>query len=128
MKKVNIVIGVALPIFLLILLRTILIYSNRIIGPLARLEKQLDKAIKLDIAGDRRGAMKALGQGLHAIQDAWSHDLRTPQGTMTEHLRPTQGDPDDPDQNPFWWNLSRKATAEYIKDFTRARGLKPLCD
>ncbi|MFC1709071.1 hypothetical protein ACFL2J_03305 [Candidatus Omnitrophota bacterium] len=49
MKKVNIVIAIAGPALFLIILRMLLIYSNRIIGPVSRLEKELDKFI----AGDR---------------------------------------------------------------------------
>jgi len=49
MKKVNIAIAVAGPILFLMILRMLLIYSNRIIGPVQRLEKQLDRFI----AGDR---------------------------------------------------------------------------
>lgn len=48
MKKVNIVAVLVIPIILFFLLRTALIYSNRIIGPIPRLERELDKVI----AGD----------------------------------------------------------------------------
>jgi signal transduction histidine kinase len=48
MKKVDFVMAFGLPVILFLILRTALIYSNRIIGPIARLEKELDKAI----AGD----------------------------------------------------------------------------
>ena len=45
MKKVNIVIAFALPILLFSLMRTALIASNRVIGPIPRLEKELNNAI-----------------------------------------------------------------------------------
>ncbi len=45
MKKVNIIAGGALPIFLFAILRTALIYSNWIVGPIPRLERELDKVI-----------------------------------------------------------------------------------
>lgn len=48
MKKVNIAIAIAGPVLFLIILRMLLIYSNRIIGPVPRLERELDKFI----AGD----------------------------------------------------------------------------
>lgn len=48
MKRVNIVVVVGLPVLLYFLLRAALVYSNRIIGPVPRLERELDKAI----AGD----------------------------------------------------------------------------
>lgn len=92
-------------------------------------DRRLRRAMVLAAKGDRARAMRALGEGLHAIQDAWAHDLRTPQGTTTEHVFPKDRvHPDDPAQNPLWWKMSRQATAEYIKEYMRARGLKPTCD
>ena len=55
MKKVNIIIAIAGPILLIIILRAALIYSNRLIGPIPRLEKELDRAI----AGDFSVRVKA---------------------------------------------------------------------
>jgi signal transduction histidine kinase len=55
MKKVNIVAGGALPIILFGILRTALIYSNWIVGPIPRLERELDKVI----AGDYSIRIKA---------------------------------------------------------------------
>ena len=48
MKKVNVIAGGAMPIILFGILRTALIYSNWIVGPIHRLERELDKVI----AGD----------------------------------------------------------------------------
>ena len=48
MKKVNIVVAVSLPVILLLILRISLIYSNRIVGPIPRIEKEIDKVL----AGD----------------------------------------------------------------------------
>jgi len=48
MKKVNIVIVIAAPILLFLIIKAALVYSNRTIGPIPRIEKELDKAI----AGD----------------------------------------------------------------------------
>jgi len=55
MKKVNITVTITLPILLFLILRTALIYSNRIVGPILRVEKELDKAI----AGDYSVRVKA---------------------------------------------------------------------
>jgi len=49
MKKANSILVFVVPILLFLILRASLIYSNRIIGPIPRLEKELDKFI----AGDR---------------------------------------------------------------------------
>lgn len=48
MRNVNIVLLIAIPLALLLIIRLALIYSNRVVGPLPRLEKDLDKFI----AGD----------------------------------------------------------------------------
>lgn len=55
MNKVNIIIFLAAPIALFIVLRMALIYSNRIIGPIPRLERELDRAL----AGDYSVRIKA---------------------------------------------------------------------
>lgn len=55
MKKVNIVVAFVLPAILFLIVRASLIYSNRIIGPIPRIEKELDKAI----AGDYSIRLKA---------------------------------------------------------------------
>ncbi len=48
MKHVNTVVAIFVPVALFVILRAALIYSNRIIGPVPRLERELDKII----AGD----------------------------------------------------------------------------
>lgn len=55
MKKVNIIVGGAMPLFLFAILRTALIYSNWIVGPIPRLERELDRVI----AGDYSVRIKA---------------------------------------------------------------------
>jgi len=48
MRRVNIVVAISLPVALFIILRIALIYSNRIVGPVPRLEREIDKML----AGD----------------------------------------------------------------------------
>jgi len=48
MNNVNVIVAIAAPILLYLILRTALIYSNRIVGPLPRLERELDRAISGD--------------------------------------------------------------------------------
>ena len=55
MKKVNVIVALALPVVLFLILRTTLLYSNRIVGPIPRLERELDRAI----AGDHSVRLKA---------------------------------------------------------------------
>ena len=50
MKKVNIVAIIAIPFILFVIIKSALIYSNRIIGPIPRLLKELDKAIAGDFS------------------------------------------------------------------------------
>lgn len=45
MRKVNFVLALAMPVLFYMLLRAALVYSNRIIGPIPRLERELDRAI-----------------------------------------------------------------------------------
>lgn len=55
MRKVNITVAIAVPVLLYLIVRAALVYSNRIIGPIPRLEKELDRAI----AGDFSVRLKA---------------------------------------------------------------------
>ncbi len=55
MKKVNIVAVFAIPVSLFIILRMALIYSNRIIGPIPRIARELDKVL----AGDYSVRLRA---------------------------------------------------------------------
>jgi len=48
MRKVNLGLALASPILIFFIIRAALAYSNRIVGPIPRLEKELEKAI----AGD----------------------------------------------------------------------------
>lgn len=45
MKKVNIILIIAVPVVLYYLIHAALVYSNRIIGPIPRLEREIDKAL-----------------------------------------------------------------------------------
>jgi len=70
----------------------------------------------------------ALGHALHAIQDAYSHDLRSPQGSLTWHslgyLFGWTGlarNPDDPRQNPEEWKRAVAATDSLLREFQRQR-------
>jgi len=45
MRKINIIVAISVPIILVIIVRIALIYSNRIVGPLSRIEKEIDKIL-----------------------------------------------------------------------------------
>lgn len=49
MKKVNTVVIITMPVILFVILRIALVYSNRIIGPVPRIMRDIDKVL----AGDR---------------------------------------------------------------------------
>ncbi|MDB4349519.1 hypothetical protein OAA99_01035 [Omnitrophica bacterium] len=55
MKKVNLGLAVTAPFMLFFIIKAALIYSNRIVGPIPRLERELDKVI----AGDYSVRIKA---------------------------------------------------------------------
>lgn len=55
MKKVNIILVIALPVLLFLILRAALVYSNRIVGPFYRIERELDRIL----AGDYSVRLKA---------------------------------------------------------------------
>lgn len=55
MRKVNLVVALIFPVLFFIILRAALIYSNRIIGPIPRLERELDRVI----AGDHSIRIRA---------------------------------------------------------------------
>jgi len=86
----------------------------------------LGRAIAIAVA--EAGAMRSLGRGLHTVQDAWSHDLRQPQGGFREHWPWNKTHPDDPAKNPKEWEEARRATKDYLKEYMRSRGLKPKCE
>ena len=54
MKKVNFTLLIAAPVCLFVIVRMALVYSNRFIGPIPRLERELNKVI----AGDRTVRLK----------------------------------------------------------------------
>jgi hypothetical protein len=100
----------------------------------AYVAEQLALARHLDGSGDRSGALVALGRATHAAQDAWSHDLRLPQGTMRRHILGYMlgrtglvRNPDSPEQNPFEWAQAREATDDIMREFRRSElaGRKP---
>lgn len=54
MRKINIIVAISAPVILLSILRIALIYSNRLIGPISRIEREIDKIL----AGDRSLRLK----------------------------------------------------------------------
>jgi len=75
------------------------------------------------------GSLLALGQGLHALQDAYAHDLAG--AGMWAHIAQFFGgvNPDDPDllANEGRATAATAATTNYIRDFMKARGDKAKC-
>ncbi|MGH2359968.1 MAG: RHS repeat-associated core domain-containing protein, partial [bacterium] len=75
-------------------------------------------------------ARDALAQGLHALQDAYAHDLAG--AGMWVHVRSLIGlgvDPDNPrvEVNRARADAARAATTNAIRDFMKGRGDKPKC-
>lgn len=84
------------------------------------IKRKLCEAIKRNSWGDRQGAMKALGEGLHTVQDKWSHANASPPGTMSQHycgMIGTCPDPDSRRDNPSGYANAMKESMEYIQKF-----------
>jgi RHS repeat-associated protein len=80
--------------------------------------------------GSRSLAIETFAQGLHAVQDAYAHDLAG--AGMWEHflgLVHVGVDPDDPlaEPNRTRADAARAATTSAIRDFMKGRGDKPIC-
>ena len=87
---------------------------------------QFETAVDL---GQGPGALSALGKAIHAVQDAFAHDLAG--GGMWEHIKRLFGDsPDDPSAagNKERSEAAKEATRDLIRDFMRSRGDKPTCE
>lgn len=71
MKKVNITVLLTAPFMLFIILRIALVYSNRIIGPIPRLEKELDRVIAGDysvrVKTRDKDALKSLVKKINTV-------------------------------------------------------------
>jgi len=80
--------------------------------------------------GQGSGALSALGNAIHAEQDAFAHDLADV--GMWEHIQSRFGglDPDDPNApgNVDRAEAARQAPKDFIRDFMRSRGDKPKCE
>ena len=94
--------------------------------------EKLQEAITLDRYGYRDSAMRALGQGLHTVQDAPAHAKTNPPAGWWRHRL---GDlrliphPDEPESNKQGWAQARRDTERYLRDFQRgSRGVKWGCD
>jgi hypothetical protein len=70
------------------------------------------------------GNLQALGRGIHAVQDAYAHDLTN--AGMWSHLT---GNPDDPyaEINQARATAAEQATTQAIRDSMKGRGQKPEC-
>jgi helix-turn-helix protein len=70
------------------------------------------------------GNLKALGRAIHALQDAYAHDIVG--AGMRAHVT---GNPDDPfaEENRIRAIGAETATTDVIRDFMKARGQKPEC-
>jgi RHS repeat-associated protein len=72
----------------------------------------LELALKLYKKGDECGSLKALGRGLHSIQDKIAH------GSWPFYI-PHPKWVDDPSERPFTLKETEHQTKEYLKEFLR---------
>jgi hypothetical protein len=75
----------------------------------------LEKAIAYELSGNHMKAMKALGEGLHTLQDKYAHFV---QGAgWYEHLPFWGTDPDDPVLHSIEYRNALIASRDYINLF-----------
>jgi hypothetical protein len=88
------------------------------------------KSLEARGTADRAAALRTFAQGLHALQDAYSHDLAG--AGMWAHVLGLFHLGVDPDNPRLEANRARAAAAEAatrnsIRDFMKGRGDKPQC-
>jgi RHS repeat-associated protein len=74
------------------------------------------------------GSLVVLGRALHAVQDAYAHDIA---GVgMMDHFNPFRARPDNPrtPENEVRSQGAYEASVDAVRDYRRARGDKPTCN
>jgi hypothetical protein len=74
----------------------------------------LERAINCEIAGDRKGAMEALGEGLHTLQDKSAHSDQ--KAGWKAHIDGTA--PDDPFKQKEHFKNAFSSSKNYVKSFS----------
>ena len=83
------------------------------------IEKNLNEAVEKALAGDRQGALEALGKGLHPVQDKWSHQMQNA-GWMAHN--PFGQNADSVKDHIAEYASALKGTQDYVKRFLQGVG------
>jgi RHS repeat-associated protein len=85
-----------------------------------RISKLYKKAVRLMKEGNREGALKALGQALHTVQDKYSHAAQGI-GSNWEHFNmwDDNPNPDDINRHADEWEAAYQASKELIEQFKK---------
>jgi len=80
----------------------------------ALISSLLERAVELEAAGRHDEAMDVLGEGLHTVQDRYSHFEQN--GGWIAHA--TRGC-DDPARHPREFEAAQEASNKYVQEFLR---------
>jgi len=75
----------------------------------------LERAVTAELRGDHHGAMVALGEGLHTVQDRYAHAEQN--AGWKAHAPVVGSAPDNPQRHPQEYNRARQASAAYVKRY-----------
>jgi hypothetical protein len=75
----------------------------------------LDSAVQFEVCGKHEDAMKALGTGLHTVQDRYSHSEQN--AGWWGHMNGSR--PDDPKKDPKEFEKAKQASKQYVEAFRR---------
>ncbi len=78
------------------------------------IEEALQRAINYELDGNHHSAMKALGEGMHTLQDKYSHH---DQNAGWIHHLPFGNDPDNPEKHQEEFLDAHRATKRYIEKY-----------
>ena len=92
------------------------------------IEQRLNEAIQREIQGDRRGAMEALGGGLHTLQDKWAHQMQNAGWKQHNWLdKRNYADPDEPSKHPKEYASALRESQDYVRRFLAQSGSRAMC-
>jgi hypothetical protein len=76
---------------------------------------KLEKAIAYELSGSHTKAIKALGEGLHTLQDKYAHFMQD--AGLYEHLPRLGTNPDDPVLHSIEFRSALIASRDYVNLF-----------
>jgi hypothetical protein len=86
------------------------------------IERYLEIAIQLELAGLRDASLYFLGAGLHTVQDRYAHHEQNA-GWRRHASKPS---PDDPIANASLYSRARSASVDYVRTYLEQVGRRRL--